>query len=467
MTAQGTTPGPRSTAGPAPAKAPTPSIRVSLRAPLTPTGPAHTSRPPEGPPGRPLLDPRGAAVVLGGADPLLDLPFAPPVPAAPLPGPGGAPAEPPMRVALVEPTPSSLFGPRGAYLFADEGPLLVADTGHHRVLGWHRRPTKDGQAADFLLGQPDYVTEARNAGGTPSALTMNVPTGIGPFGERGLFVCDAWNSRVLVWRERPRESGVPADFVLGQADFTGELPNRGGIADACGPETMHWPFQALQVGERFVVADTGNRRLLVWDTLPTETGQPADRVIGQPTAHARHDNGGDGADACSFRWPHDLAVIEGPKGPNLVVTDAGNNRVLIWDGFPAEAKTPASLILGQSDSRGVDHNQGSYWPTASALNMPYAVATLGDWIVAADTASSRLVGWNAPATTGVAAEALSAQDHFRAKGDNRWGVTTRDSLCWPYGLQLRPDVAVVVDTGNHRVLLWDLAEGIAPGTGAR
>ncbi len=436
-----------------------PALRVSLRAPLGPTGPAHTSRPPEGPPGRPIVDPRGARVILGGADPLASLPFAPPMASSPpLPGPGGAPAEPPMNVALVEPTPSSLFGPRGAYLFGEDGPLLVADTGHHRVLGWHRRPTEDGQAADFLLGQPDYQTEARNAGGATSALTMNVPTGIGPFGERGLYVCDAWNSRVLVWFERPTASGVPADIVLGQADFSGDLPNRGGIADACGPETMHWPFQAMQVGERFVVADTGNRRLLIWDALPTESGQPADRVLGQPSASERHDNGGDDADACSFRWPHDLALY----GEDLVVTDAGNNRVMIWDGFPAEAKTPARLILGQSDAAGVDHNQGSYWPTADALNMPYAVATLGDWIVAGDTASSRLVGFEAPAESGVAAVGLSAQEHFRAKGDNRWGVTTRDSLCWPYGLQLTGDVAVVADTGNHRVLLWPLAEGIAP-----
>jgi hypothetical protein len=56
-----------------------------------------------------------------------------------------------------------------------------------------------------------------------------------------------------------------------------------------------------------------------------------------------------------------------------------------------------------------------------------------------------------------AAFGLVGQPDFLAKGDNRWGRPVRDSLCWPYGVSACGDTLVVADSGNSRVLLWDLA----------
>ena len=42
------------------------------------------------------------------------------------------------------------------------------------------------------------------------------------------------------------------------------------------------------------------------------------------------------------------------------------------------------------------------------------------------------------------------------KGDKRWLAATRDSPCWPCALAIAGDPAVVVDSGNNRILLWDL-----------
>ncbi|MEM1347231.1 MAG: NHL repeat-containing protein [Myxococcota bacterium] len=378
---------------------------------------------PEMPPAPGFLASEGPSVVLGGADPLL--------------GP-------------VRPDERTLFGPRGAHLFGANGPLWVADTGHHRLLGWAQRPVEDNQPADFVLGQPDFGREGRNALGDASALTMNVPTGINAFGEDGLIVCDAWNNRVLIWFTRPAASHVPADIVLGQADFTGQYPNRerpGATADS-----MHWPFQAMVHQGRLYVADTGNRRVLVWRTLPTATGQPADFVLGQPALDERSDNGGQDAGPTSMRWPHDLAIFNG----NLVVTDAGDNRVLVYDGLPDRTNQPAAIALGQPDFASVDHNQGKYWPDAECMNMPYAVAATSQAILTGDTANSRLLYTEAPLHTGKGASKLAGQPHFATKGDNRWGQVARDSLCWPYGLQVCGDTLVVSDTGNHRILLWGL-----------
>lgn len=380
---------------------------------------------PHGPPAPPLLDPAGPRIELGGADPL---------------------------VGPVMPAADTMFGPRGAWSFPD-GTLWVADTGHHRLLGWARPPERDGQPADWVLGQPGFDREGRNALGSASALTMNVPCGVAPYGERGMAVADAWNHRVLVWREVPRESHVPADFVLGQVDFAGQSPNRaddvqGG--ERAAADTLHWPFQVLVHGGRLYVADGGNRRVLVWRELPDDSGVPADFALGQPDRTSRSDNAGGAPNAATMRWPHDLAVHDG----DLVVTDAGNNRVMIWDGRPDDDGVPCARVLGQTDFESVDHNRSSYWPDARCLNMPYGVSVTPDGVLAvADTANSRLVGFRSTAT-GAEAVLMTGQDNFAAKGDNRWQAQTRDSLCWPYGLRFVGGRAIVCDTGNHRVLLW-------------
>ena len=381
-----------------------------------------------------LLDPAGARVVLGGADPF---------------------------VSSVAPTPTSLYGPRGLCLLEPEGPLWVADTGHHRLLGYRTLPEADGAAADWVLGQPDFASEGRNRNQAASAHTLNVPTGVARFGERGLVVADGWNNRVLIWFEAPTESGVPADVVLGQADFTGEMPNRGAM-NVAGPDTMHWPFAVLVHEGRLYVADTGNRRVLVWRELPGpgDHGRPADIALGQPDLESRSDNGGrmEGAAAATMRWPHDLAIA----GGRPVVSDAGNNRLQIWSTPPSDHGVPADVILGQKSPGGVDHNQGAYWPDRYGLNMPYCTAATEDgWLLAGDTANSRIVAYPPGTPSAGAAAALAGQAHFRMKGDNRWVDTTRDSLCWPYGLQVVGHTALVADTGNHRVLIWDLAADLA------
>lgn len=387
---------------------------------------------PPGPAGPALLDDRGPWVVLGGADPI---------------------------VGPVAPSPTTMFGPRGATIL-DDGALVVSDTGHHRVLVWNEAPRHDGAPADLVLGQPGFDREGRNALGDTSASTLNVPTGVGSFhGGRGLVVADCWNNRVLLWWERPRRSGVPADLVLGHDDFAGCMPNRGGQV---GANTLHWPTAAIVHGDRLIVCDVGNRRVLVWSELPTRSGQPADLVLGQPDLCSRSDNGGGEPGPSSMRWPHDACISAG----DLVVTDAGNNRILVFDGIPTRNDAPARWILGQADATHVDHNQGRYWPTAATLNMPYAVAAHGERLLCADTANSRLVAFARPVRDGAEAIALTGQPHFAAKGDNRWGAPVRDALCWPYGITIargpHRDLAVVADTGNHRVCLWRIAGGTQP-----
>ena len=349
-------------------------------------------------------------------------------------------------------TAHTLFGPRGATLLRRDGPLWVSDTGHHRLLGWASTPAFSGAPADFVIGQRDMNSEnGRNGGGPPGPHRLNVPTGICGVGA-GLAVADAWNHRVLIWREAPTASHTPADVVLGQADGRSVEPNRG--RDRVGPDTMHWPYGVAFDGRRFYVADTQNRRVLVWCSCPTETGQPADLVLGQPDFEHRDENGGGPPDASSLRWPHQVTSHDG----QLAVADAGNNRVLVFNEPPEHNNPAADRILGQANATAVDHNQGRYWPSASAFNMPYGIASAPGTLLVADTANSRLLGWRTKKIeTGRPATHLHGQPHFATKGDNRWQAPAPDSLCWPYGVSTCGDLVIVSDSGNNRVQLFRMA----------
>ncbi|HAZ48749.1 MAG TPA: hypothetical protein DCZ55_30930 [Cyanobacteria bacterium UBA11371] len=366
---------------------------------------------------------------------------------------GKSPAQGELAIP-VEPTATTLFGARGACLVSETGALWVSDTGHHRLLGWRNRPQQDGQPADWVIGQPNFNSEGQNAKKTPGKATLSVPTGVCVCGE-GLAVADAWNHRVLIWKSLPEDSNVPADLVLGQADFTHNESNRGSLdADA---NTLHWPYGVLYHQGRLFVTDTGNRRVLIWNELPQENGQPADVVLGQPDMVSRNENGGGSPTASSMRWPHSITFWE----DNLVLIDAGNNRAMIWEGIPTENNTPCAVVLGQKNFESVEMNQGVYCPTPSSLSLPYGLGTWGDWLFVADTANSRLLGWKKPLSIlslqGADADGITGQRDFQSKGENRdFGLAMRDTFCWPYGIQICGNTAVIADAGNNRVLLWDL-----------
>ncbi len=351
------------------------------------------------------------------------------------------------------PSATSMFGPRGVCLVSETGPFWVADTGHHRLLGWRTCPS-DNQPADWVIGQSGFDQEGQNGKGSIGPATVSVPTGICAT-EQGLVVADAWNHRILIWHQRPEADNVPADVVLGQADFTQGDPNRGLTETAA--DRLHWCYGVYYHEGKLFVSDTGNRRLLIWNQLPQQNGQPADLVLGQPDFTSRNENGGTSPTAASLRWAHGITVWNG----NLVVADAGNNRIMIWSGIPTENNAPCLAVLGQENFEDAELNRGVYAPTAASLNMPYGVTATPDWLLVADTANSRLLGWryrsDLHSLHGTDADALMGQHDFHSKGENRsYGIPLRDSVCWTYDIQACGQTVALADSGNNRVMLWRL-----------
>ena len=111
---------------------------------------------------------------------------------------------------------------------------------------------------------------------------MNYPQSVRTAASGKLFVTDYNNNRILVWNTAPTTTGVPANLVVGQPGFgsTTELPAN---SDLVNPEDM------FVVGSKLIVADSGNNRILIWNTIPTASGTPADIVLGQncPIEHRR------------------------------------------------------------------------------------------------------------------------------------------------------------------------------------
>lgn len=357
-------------------------------------------------------------------------------------------AESPFGLALpsAQPTAAQLYAPRGVWFNDDL--LIAADSGNHRVLIWHGLPDRDGQDADVVLGQPDFTSEGPAAGGRSHANGLHLPTAVMVIDGR-LLVADAWHHRVLVWDRVPTESNTPPTYAIGQPSLDAVQPNGGA---AIGADTLYWPYGFGVAGGRFWIADTGNRRVLGWPRVP-QSGEPASIVLGQPTFTTGDENRGGDPTASSFRWPH---AISGDDD-TLYVADAGNHRIMGYSPSP-RGDAPANLLLGQSDfsrNEELPHRpQGAH-----RFRFPYAVAHAHDTLAVADTANNRILLWDGLPRTGVQrpADHVVGQLNFDAAGENRWKTVEADTLCWPYGIWLHGERLAIADSGNNRVMLWDIS----------
>lgn len=247
----------------------------------------------------------------------------------------------------------SLRGPQGVWI--QSGKLFVADTMNHRVLIWNSIPTQNDAPADIVLGQsgfnvapqPDLTKANLNA----QANTLLNPVSVTSDGVR-LFVSDLGHNRILIWNSIPTTNQAPANVVLGQPDFTSAFANNGPkVCPANGKNdkgedtfprrcaaTISYPRFALSDGRRLFVADGGNDRVLIWNSIPTENAKPADVVLGQLNSDVNLTSDGAFPDKVSatdvMRTPMSLAF----DGLNLYVSDTFNRRVLVFT--PAANRVP-------------------------------------------------------------------------------------------------------------------------------
>lgn len=147
--------------------------------------------------------------------------------------------------------------------------LAVADMNNHRVLIWNSFPTANGQAADIVLGQPNFASNTPNNAG-PSASSLNAPLAVSSDGNR-FAVLDAGNNRVLIWNSFPTSNNQPANVVLGQNDFThitANDDNQNNVNDTpAAPESgrvFKSPKAMLMTPNSLIVSDFAHERVLIF-----------------------------------------------------------------------------------------------------------------------------------------------------------------------------------------------------------
>jgi hypothetical protein len=310
--------------------------------------------------------------------------------------------------------------------------------------------------ATGLIGQTDYVTATANPDGV-DALHLSGPRGSVAVNGTVLYAVDTLNSRILGYDTVPSGIAGDASFELGQGDETGtdfsDNSTNGGDHGLANPSK-------LSIGTSggvtyFVVTDTANNRVLIWDAPPT-ANTPADVIIGQADSDSDEPNRGAASpDADTLSNPTSAMIANG----KLFVVDQNNNRVLIWNSIPTATGTAADLVLGQSGfttaTAGVDTYSATALSYTMAMNQPSDLWTDGRGnLFIADAGNNRVLYYsvvptgNNPQATYVIGQTAFVQNssgsgtqHF----DAPWGVYSDGSSLY------------VGDTGNNRVLVFSLS----------
>jgi sugar lactone lactonase YvrE len=238
-------------------------------------------------------------------------------------------------------------GPEAAVVDSS-GRLWVADTENNRVLRFDP-PFSNGMNASQVLGQPDYMSNASNQGGSVAANTLFFPRGLAMDAAGNLYVADDDNHRVL--RFSPSfEDNMNASLVIGQANFNSGSPNRGGVA---GQDTLYSPKGiAVDHAGNLYVAEYDNHRVTRY-APPLSDGMAASGVYGQPNYTSTTENNG-GIGPGSLSHPIDIAVSA--AGDALFVTDQWNVRVLGYSNPLGDAI--ADQVYGQPNFTSATANNG-------------------------------------------------------------------------------------------------------------
>jgi uncharacterized protein (TIGR03437 family) len=321
------------------------------------------------------------------------------------------------------------FGFRNPTAIASDGHILaLADTDNNRVLIWKTLPTTIDQPADIVLGQSDFTTSA--IGLTSS--TFRGPQGVWVQGTQ-LFVADTDNSRLMIWNSIPTSNNQAADLVLGEPNFTTAPPSTTSNLPPTASNLFN-PVSVTSDGQRLFVTDLGNNRVVIWNSIPTQNGQAADVVVGQPnmTSGAANNVLGNcvtnGTDAdghptypsgCQAFCPsigtdsNGTAIYPGrcgltlsyPRyalsdGQRLFIADGGNDRVLVYNSIPTTNGAKYDENLGQVDefSDQVSSPIDTFRPDANilesapnTLRSPIALAWDGTNLYVSDPDDLRVV----------------------------------------------------------------------------
>ena len=335
---------------------------------------------------------------------------------------------------------------------ADAASELADASGTKADAGGLVVPVQTGQAADLVLGQPDFVSNTMNNGGI-SKHTLAIPGDVTTDGTR-LWVTDGQNGRVLQWLALPMFNQAGADRILGRTGFMDDDMHQ--ISQThldTGTYFTVVRFHVAVGGNALVVSCDWSNRAMLWTPVPTTSVVPAQRVLGQPDFTSRTINTQPTAST--------LADAEGSwtDGTRLVIADS--NRILIWNSLPTANNQPADLVLGRPN---LTANSSAGLPEAAKVHLATSVHFDGTRFYAVQT--YRISVWNSfPTENAQPADYVIGQPNFESNQPNAGAPGPND-----FGFDFANDIAFghnslfVSDQGNNRILVFT---PVPTETGAR
>src|ERR1700722_15085040 len=338
-----------------------------------------------------------------------------------------------------------------------------------------------GQAARAVIGQTTFTSQASGA----SNMLLGGVGGVA-YANNTLFVTDAnrqgsapINNRVLVFNNLSRMIPAPtaeigpnsgrcpvcaqgASLVLGQPDFTST--NYATTANG-----MRLPTGIATDGRNLAVADTANNRVLLWKEIPTQIGEPADIVIGQPDFVTVQSVV---VTQTSLRAPQGVWIQNG----KLFVADTQNDRVMIWNTLPTKNNQPADLVLGAPNfttTPNLDLINSSLVAASNTMLNPTSVTSDGVHLFVSDLGFNRVLIWNEiPTKTQQPADVEVGQINFLtalandnvdlcasvgtdSSGNPIYPATCVSTLSFPRFALSDGTRLYIADGGNDRVLIFN------------
>lgn len=327
--------------------------------------------------------------------------------------------------------------------------LFAVDNGNHRVLVYNLdlNDVLIDRIPDNVLGQADFSS----SGTGTTASTFNHPLAV-VFDDvhNILFVSDATNSRVLAFDTTSITNGENAVSVLGQPNFTTS-------SHAVTQSKMYFPY-GLEIdtaNNRLFVGDAYNARILVFDISSVVDGEDAVNVLGQPNFTTNSD----GTATTKVGKPYGLAYDSTTS--KLYSTDAENNRVAVFDVSSITDGEDIVNILGQAD-----FTTNTSGLSQSKFNLPFGIdiRTSDQTLFVTDVVNNRVLVFDVNSiTNGENATQVIGQ------GDFLTGTSglSQSRIYNPNGV-LYDNVnnnIYLADSGNHRILIFDVSADIGGGGG--
>ncbi|MBI2646000.1 MAG: hypothetical protein HYW85_03065, partial [Deltaproteobacteria bacterium] len=196
------------------------------------------------------------------------------------------------------------------------------------------------------------------------------------------------------------------------------------------------------------IADKGNHRILIYDTIPTSNGASASKVIGQEnfTSGSRNRNGTPSAKTLSD--PIDVFY----NGSKLFVADSGNNRILIYDGLATNES--AARVVGKDV---FDNGSPPTSIAANTLKNPSSVYATADRLLICDKGRNRILLFSSiPTADNATANFVIGQTDLTSGSSG----TSSSTLSGPTDIHANGDNDLLIaDKDNNRVLIYDTIPG--------